>query len=257
MIWNMTGGGGGVATIFVSYPYSSTVTCTNGSATLTATNSTTSRAYTYFNVPSTGTWTVSCRNNNFSDSATVSVSVGETYYVELHYKSYIVQEGILKVTPQFNDANQIKQNLDPNGNDCYESYCKPRHIWMFCTFGWDDHHAEVMFPVNITYATRLVYESGSEYTPPGGGGTPTNNKVYHTDRGFVPNLITSTNKGTNRQMATIYNGGGYAEGLNMIDNFVYFDLEGFTGSGYATIGWEAGTAGNHTRVEVKNYYVEY
>ena len=253
----MTGGGGGVATIFVSYPYSSTLTCTNGSVTLTATNSTTSRANAHFNIPATGNWTLTAKSGSFSASETVTVSVGGSYFVELYYKSYLIENGIIKVTPVFNDSSNIKQNVDPNGVDCYDWYCAPKHIWMFNTIGWAGHHALVMFPVTITYATRLVYESGSEYSPRGGGGTPTSTLVEHTDRGFTPNYTTNSSHGTNKQMAIYYNGGIWSEGLNMIGQFIYTDLKGYSGSGYATIGWESSNTGAFTRVEVKNFYVEY
>ena len=261
MILNMTGGGGGIATIFVSYPYSSTLTCTNGTITLTATNPTTSRANAFFNVPSTGTWTITAKNNSFTASNTVVAAVGGSYFVELYYRSYFIQDGIIKVTPVFNDPNNIFNNLDASGNDIYESYYKPRHTWFFCTRGsWGNHHAEVMFPVTITYAKRLVFVNGADYNPPGGGGTPSGglaNMVYHSDRGFMPNYTTDINPGTNKQMVTIYDGGVYTEGLSQLGSlYIYTDLEGFSGSGYAAMGWES-FSGGLLGLEVKHFYLEY
>lgn len=263
MIWNMTGGGGGVATIFVSYPYSSTLTCTNGSVTLTATNSTTSRANAHFNVPVAGSWTLTARNGSFSATETVSVSVGGSYFVELYYKSYLVEEGIIKVTPVLSDPNNIKNNLDANGNDIYESYFAPRHTWFFCTRGnYGNHHCEVMFPVTITYATRLAFERLPWVTPPGQGGfvpeNPRDYVAFHGARGgFMRTATTDTSPGTNYQISKIYEGGIQSDWLMQINGEItYTDLTRFSGSGYASLGWES-MSGGLLGVEVKNFYVEY
>lgn len=76
------------AYIAVTYPEGSTCTCSNGSTILTAPGNTGS--YT-FNVPNTGTWTISCENSSRSDSTTVSITTdGENKSVTLKYfESYI------------------------------------------------------------------------------------------------------------------------------------------------------------------------
>ena len=72
------------ATIAVTYPSGSTCTCSNGTTTLTAPN--TSGSYT-FTVPNAGTWTV--KSTNGTDTAQQAVSItasGQSASVALSYK---------------------------------------------------------------------------------------------------------------------------------------------------------------------------
>lgn len=79
------------ATIKVTYPSGSTVTCTNGSTTLTAT--TTTGSYT-FTVPTSGTWTVKAVSGSQSASANVSITTsGESKSVTLSYTVYLYNSG--------------------------------------------------------------------------------------------------------------------------------------------------------------------
>lgn len=72
------------ATIAVTYPSGSTCTCSNGTTTLTAPNTTGSYTFT---VPSAGTWTV--KSTNGTDTAQQAVSItanGQSTSVTLSYK---------------------------------------------------------------------------------------------------------------------------------------------------------------------------
>lgn len=71
------------ATIKVTYPSGSTLTCTDGTTTLKATSTTGSYTFT---VPNTGTWTVSCTDGNDSASQAVSITAdGQSASVTLTY----------------------------------------------------------------------------------------------------------------------------------------------------------------------------
>lgn len=71
------------ATINVTYPSGSQLTCTDGTTTFTATTST---GYYSFIVPNAGTWTVSCVSGSQTDSEAVTITAaGETKSVTLSY----------------------------------------------------------------------------------------------------------------------------------------------------------------------------
>lgn len=73
------------ATINVTYPAGSTLTCTDGTITLTAPD--TSGSYSFI-VPNAGTWTVSSTNGSQSDSEAVSITAdGQSVSVTLAYFS--------------------------------------------------------------------------------------------------------------------------------------------------------------------------
>lgn len=79
------------AVIGVTYPSGSTVTCTNGSKTLTA-KDTTGKAI--FVIPSAGTWTVKAVKGSQSASKAVSITAeGQVETVELTYGLYIFKNG--------------------------------------------------------------------------------------------------------------------------------------------------------------------
>lgn len=79
------------AVIGVTYPSGSTVTCTNGSKTLTA-KDTSGRAM--FVIPSAGTWTVTAVSGSKSTSKAVSITAeGQVETVELTYGLYIFKNG--------------------------------------------------------------------------------------------------------------------------------------------------------------------
>lgn len=79
------------AVIGVTYPEGSVCTCSNGSVTLTA-KDTTGKAL--FAIPSAGTWTVKAVNGNKSASKAVSITAdGQVETVELTYGLYIFKNG--------------------------------------------------------------------------------------------------------------------------------------------------------------------
>ena len=79
------------AVIGVTYPSGSTVTCTNGSKTLTA-KDTSGKAL--FIIPSAGTWTVKAVKGSQSASKTVSITAeGQVETVTLTYELYIFKSG--------------------------------------------------------------------------------------------------------------------------------------------------------------------
>ena len=76
-------GGTGFAVIGVTYPAGSTCTCTNGSITLTAPNTS---GQAVFSIPSTGTWTVAATNGSKTKNQSVSITKeGQFVSVELSY----------------------------------------------------------------------------------------------------------------------------------------------------------------------------
>ena len=87
------GGGGSkvVASIVVTYPAGSTLTCTLGSKVLTAKN--TSGKWV-FGLPSTGNWVVKAVKDSKSKSATVNITAeGQTKTVELAYELILFDGG--------------------------------------------------------------------------------------------------------------------------------------------------------------------
>lgn len=79
------------ATIAVTYPEGSTCTCTDGTTTLTAPDTTGSYTFT---VPSTGTWTVSCTDGSSTASKGVSITTdGQSESVTLSYEFVLFDSG--------------------------------------------------------------------------------------------------------------------------------------------------------------------
>ena len=89
MSWGMgnVGGGSGLGSAFaviaVTYPAGSTCTCTKGTRTLRAKD--TSGAY-LFAIPEAGTWTVSCTDG--TEAASVNVVINSQYQVEKAFLQY-------------------------------------------------------------------------------------------------------------------------------------------------------------------------
>ena len=81
------------AVIGVTYPSGSTCTCTNGSKTLTAKN-TSGKAI--FVIPSAGTWTVTAVSGSKSTSKTVSITAeGQVATVTLTYELILFNNGVV------------------------------------------------------------------------------------------------------------------------------------------------------------------
>lgn len=105
------------ATINITYPAGSTCTCTDGTTTLSAPD--TSGTWDCI-VPNAGTWTVSCTKDSDSDSSTVTISTdGQTASVELSYQIVFVNDsGQATKTPavkkfgKYNSELTFTQNSD-------------------------------------------------------------------------------------------------------------------------------------------------
>ena len=79
------------AAIGVTYPAGSTVTCTNGTKTLTAKNTS---GQWVFAIPEIGTWTVTATDGTNTKSQSVSItSEGQFESVELRYALVIIENG--------------------------------------------------------------------------------------------------------------------------------------------------------------------
>ena len=91
MIYVLSGEAAPYAVIGVTYPSGATCTCTNGSKTLTA-KDTTGKAL--FVIPSAGTWTVKAVKGSQSKSKAVSITAeGQVATVTLTYELYIFKSG--------------------------------------------------------------------------------------------------------------------------------------------------------------------
>ena len=91
MICVLSGEAAPYAVIGVTYPSGATCTCTNGSKTLTA-KDTTGKAL--FVIPSAGTWTVKAVKGSKSKSKAVSITAeGQLATVTLTYELYIFKSG--------------------------------------------------------------------------------------------------------------------------------------------------------------------
>lgn len=81
------------AVIGVIYPSGSTCTCSNGTKTLTAKDTS---GKEMFVIPSAGTWTVTATNGTQTKSNTVSITAeGQVETVTLSYELYLLKDGVL------------------------------------------------------------------------------------------------------------------------------------------------------------------
>ena len=90
-------GGGGMklfAVISVTYPVGSVCTCTKGTKSYKAKNTS---GLALFAVPEAGDWTVSCTDGDKTKSASVSITTeGQAENVTLTYELYLLQNGVKK-----------------------------------------------------------------------------------------------------------------------------------------------------------------
>lgn len=111
------GGGGSkvVASIVVTYPAGSTLTCTLGSKVLTAKD--TSGKWV-FGLPSTGNWVVKAVKDSKQKSATVGITAqGQVKTVELMYELYIFKSGSgLTSGYSVNDGDVSNANISWSGD---------------------------------------------------------------------------------------------------------------------------------------------
>ena len=98
-----SGGGKLFAIIAVTYPAGSVCTCTNGARTLNAKDTS---GKVLFNVPSAGTWVVSCTNGTKTASKSVSITAeGQVESVVLLYQQYLFSETDGNVGGWISDGN--------------------------------------------------------------------------------------------------------------------------------------------------------
>lgn len=95
-----------MATIETTYPAGATCTCSNGSITLTAPDTSGSHTFT---VPSAGEWTVKAvlGGETASEKITVGETNGAAYEASLSFSQYVVQNG-LELIPMKCSANLAK-----------------------------------------------------------------------------------------------------------------------------------------------------
>ena len=96
---NMIGDPTSGMAIIVSYPASSTCTCTNGTKTLRSADAI---GACVFYVPSAGSWTVSCTDGTNIRSKTIAVVANTAYDIVLSYATYILCDGALDSTYTIN-----------------------------------------------------------------------------------------------------------------------------------------------------------
>lgn len=106
------------AIIAVTYPEGSTCTCTNGATTFTDSNT---NGQVVFNIPSTGTWTVSCTDlTNTAKTKSKSVSItaeGQYEEVKLSYQLVLIAPNTAAIADGY-----TLENLSIMTDGTYGSY---------------------------------------------------------------------------------------------------------------------------------------
>jgi hypothetical protein len=115
MIYVMSGGGTKLyAAIGVTYPAGSTVTCTNGTKTLTA--KTTSGQWV-FAIPEAGTWTVTATQGTNTKSQSVSITKeGQFESVELEYQLTLIAPGTAAIATGYTQSGGTLVQDNTYGN---------------------------------------------------------------------------------------------------------------------------------------------
>lgn len=109
MIYVLSGGGKLFAIIAVTYPEGSICTCSNGTKTLKA-RDTSGKAL--FNVP-LGEWTVSCTDGSRTKSAQVSITAeGQSESVTLNYRYMIFDNGTVLPLSTWKESGTITIGTD-------------------------------------------------------------------------------------------------------------------------------------------------
>ena len=262
MLFNLRGGGsGGVACAYVTYPAGTTLTCTNGSLTITDTNSSsTNRKGVCIRIPTVGTWTFSCTSGNYSDTKTIGVANGGSYQVDLYFREYMMRNGVAQSTVYYNDSEHIYINTDYQGNPM----TPPENTIVYCTLGWGNHHAMVMFRLDVTNYVRLVYDNGTgsdqvinpdSYPASGLLTTSTWHQEFATmpEANYPPDTTPMSNDRAFRlfdRWRTIGGGRG-----TLTSRYYELDVSDLTGTKYITIGWTA-FDGLRMNLTVKDVYAE-
>ena len=245
MIVNMGGGGGGIAHILANVPPNSTVTCVNGSTTLTQTNSGSSRGNVAFAIPTTGTWTVTATSGTSTSSTSVSVASGGAYYVQLFFTTYLIQNAVVNSEPQFSDE-AIVQNKDAQGHDLNPT---SRGVWRYSTIGDGGHHYVQWGPIAIGSVNRIAMETAAAGK---GTGVPA---FCPNEIGITSNRITDTQNGTNTRLQDVYTKMFLMPNQLETINLYVCDVSANSGNYYITLGWQA-VGGYNVFFDIKNMYYQ-
>ena len=160
------GGGYAFAQIDVEYPEGSACTCSNGSKTLTAK---TTDGKWVFNVPSTGTWTVTATGSGKTRSESVSITARyQVKSVTLQYDLYLVQSGQKKVqfTTQNADFEEASGGVDFYAQSSGSAYTFVQELGLFNTLKIQSLYSDinviaVIFrDIGSEYAARVTIEEG-------------------------------------------------------------------------------------------------
>lgn len=109
---NANGVGSSFAIIGVTYPSGSTCTCTNGNVVLTDENT---NGQVIFNVPSTGTWTVTATDGTETANQSVNITTeGQFESVTLQYRIYIYEQGVTEIVFATSWGDKPADNVDEN-----------------------------------------------------------------------------------------------------------------------------------------------
>lgn len=204
------GGGGKLFSIIaVTYPEGSICTCTNGTKTLKA-KDTSGKAL--FNIPSAGTWTVTVRTEDGSSTANKTVVITEAGQLETVYISY----GLWL----FKDG---KQYTDLTG-------------------GWEDgtgyvYEANTKTPVNYNTSININSNTNTDAI------AKTVNKIDLTDIASIKFILTESDSSNNNKklLAIMSNDSGSiaTENIASIDcgsasvgSVISLDVSGITGKHY-------------------------
>ena len=116
-----TGGGSAFAVIDVSYPEGAVCTCTNGTRTMQAKDTS---GHWMFQIPRAGEWTVTAENESSSKSETVNVTEEKAYTASLGFALILFENGSYDpATGGWTSITQNKLRLDHTDGDPYqESY---------------------------------------------------------------------------------------------------------------------------------------
>ena len=192
------GGGGSTklyACISVTYPSGSTCTCTNGTKTLKAKGTS---GTAIFNVPSTGTWTVTATNGSKTASKSVSITAeGQTVVVDLKYETYLLDGSTMAYTFAAG-AQEANKNTGTNGS---VGTVTKSSDGIRLTGSWEGVWATQKV-VDLTDFNSLVFNM-TKTTMSGWGG-------------YV-GVFDATGYWDGGQIAAITTAGGITTGLNTID----------------------------------------
>ena len=132
------GGGVPYAIIGVTYPEGSVCTCTDGTRTLTA-KDTTGKAM--FIIPSAGTWTVKAVKGSKSKSKAVSITAeGQVETVELAH-DYVIFSNETGLDPIYSSGSHVKITVETDSSG-----------QKVLVFGWDGGD----YPYDVAYLTPAI-----------------------------------------------------------------------------------------------------